>query len=296
MGSKADGLKAYKDKGIDVVFAPASVAAASSATGAATTGKCSDVLLVLVNPPTDLPTDKKAREAKAAEILDAAAAELRSARNTAEGDQRAAEKRQRSEQDETGVKLSKRVTRVEARIIPIPKSYHLLLVERGEKIVAGILAGTSATLALPDPENGIGEGTVEAVAQGDRKNVRRAAKSLEALVAAHRALDGVVSAAVPGHLLKSALIDIILTAPVRQDGSIFLNYNALGRLLRQRNQRGGKVKELLKEMEKFAALFQTDDGVFLFSPERQSRLSLPSPARPHTLELKKGRRKGGDFI
>ncbi|KAK0531315.1 hypothetical protein OC835_003218 [Tilletia horrida] len=81
IGRKGTGLKGYDAKGIDVKFPPA--AAAASTDGAATAGTRADVLLVLSNPPADLPADKKAREAKAAEILEAAAAELKSAEKLA---------------------------------------------------------------------------------------------------------------------------------------------------------------------------------------------------------------------
>ncbi|KAK0544012.1 hypothetical protein OC846_006211 [Tilletia horrida] len=84
IGRKAAGLKSYEAKGIDVIFP---VVASASSVESGSSGSRSDVLLVLGNPAADasnpLPTEKKAREAKAAEILSAAAAELKSSEKLA---------------------------------------------------------------------------------------------------------------------------------------------------------------------------------------------------------------------
>ncbi|KAE8214351.1 hypothetical protein CF327_g2221 [Tilletia walkeri] len=82
IGRKAAGLKSYEAKGIDVIF-PAVASSSPESSGMGGAGSRSDVLLVFSNPPADLPTEKKAREAKAAEILDTAAAELKSSEKLA---------------------------------------------------------------------------------------------------------------------------------------------------------------------------------------------------------------------
>jgi len=78
IGRKGAGLKELESKGIDVNF-PVSSTSTEGTNSAGASGTRSDVLLVLSNQGADLPTEKKAREAKAAEILDAAAAELKAA-------------------------------------------------------------------------------------------------------------------------------------------------------------------------------------------------------------------------